>query len=261
MPTTESTLLAPVVETVGTFSSGTLSLRIYRVPSSQVAGYHIYRSESRTGFAGKLGSGEDFELLATTVTQPSTTTIYTDQQLTGQPTDSDIYYRVQAVDHLTTPTLLSHLSNVATFRYLSDRTVPVPTLPSTLRPGVGRLSGIIDTLLDSDDTTGALTWHEFMTRCARVSEGVILERLLGQFPIGDALEFFRDPPKQLVEWYENRVVWECLPDTTLPHSEIEEKLGTYEQRADKAMSELFDTGTINFPGSPSQREFGGMKVR
>lgn len=262
MPTTEIDLDPPVIETILTdMSAGAVKLRLYRVATDLIdsGGYQIYSSNTRTGFAGVLGT--DFSLLGTTVAQPAATVINVDQALTGLSTTRNVYLRALAVDNTTTPTIRSRWSNLAVWEKLSDRTVPIPTFPSVLRPGVGKLSGIVDSLADSDDVSGGLTWHEFMRRAALVQQDEILEALLDKMPEGTVWSIMRDPPGSLVDWFEYRVISDLLPETALQILEVRERVPFYRELADDARDRFFSSSRINLPGSPAVAVMSGRRRR
>lgn len=244
-------------------SAGAVKIRVYRSATAlqdSPGGYVISRAKTRHGFSGDEGDDDTgYEDLSTTITQPSSSTLYVDQALTSQPTDTNVWYRVRGADNAGTPTKLGPWSNVLLFKKLNDRHVAIPSWPSNMRPGRGILRGLVDELQDSDVTLG-LTWYEFRLHMAQVAES-IYEKLLDQMPDGVVSELFRDPPSDLVYWFENEVVIRLLPYTTIQVAEMQERIPFYRATSDEARDALLSSGVIHSPGAPSIGANWGRLVR
>lgn len=227
-------------------SSGEVRLRVWRIPSDilDAGGYRIYRSTRREGFAGTLGT--DFELLAENVTQPDSGTTYSDKVLTGQPTDTDLWYRVVAIDSFSSESLRSQPSNVVWVRWLGTRQIQVPVMPCELQPSFGPLKGILPDL-QNYDTEAGITWFEF--RASLVSAGEALwEELRHSQDDASASNLFRDPPPDLCNWFRWQCVLELLPLCGLQPEELDERIALARRYRGEARDEFLDEAVTFAPG-------------
>ena len=262
---TEVEIPRPVIEPVfGDIAAGTATLRIYRTATSLMnspGGYRIFRSHSRSGFAGDLGDADaGYEVEGETLTQAATGTISSTQTVAGLPTDKNIYFRVQGENDLGSPAVYSRWSNVIWWKNENSRQQAVPAWPAEMRPNKGILKGWLEALQDSDYDAG-VTWYEFRLVMAASAE-VIYEELLQSHSDARAADFFRDPPADLRRWFEHDVALNLLTVMAEAPRNEEKLRETWLEERNRHRDEFVRDRLQQIPGGvAAQGGIGGRLVR
>lgn len=226
---------------------GTMKVRVARVPSATCNGYILYRAKQRTGWSG-LSTDDDggFEQVAT-LAQFAATEVFATVSDPSPPANTDVYYRVRAVDNTTTPAEFGAWSNVAAWHYTQSRQAYVPTWPMELRPNFGALKGVVEELQDADSADGP-TWYELWLTMAAVVDMIHNEvsQRAGEHAL---LQVLRDPPYSLQQWFGYQVAADFVPLAELRSEAVAPTAMEARKIAVAAKEEFLQDPILRLPGS------------